>query len=107
MTYTSSVYTQNSATILPNTSGNHVVQLQVVATSTFNPLSVTQINLNTTGTSNPLNDISTATIYYTGTNNTFGTGTTFGTASGPNGPFAVNGTPNSYLLRNKLFLGGL
>jgi len=94
MMYLSSTTTQASTSNV--TAGNinqQILQVAVVVSGSLNPLSVTQLNLNTVGSTNPPTDISAAKIFYTGTSSTFNTTTQFGsTVSNPNGNYSVTGS---------------
>jgi hypothetical protein len=92
MTYVSSTTSQNTNYIGRNTTNQQIIGLQVVTSGIDNPLALSQINLNTTGTSST-SDISNAKIFFTGTSPDFATGTQFGsTLASPTGSFAVNGS---------------
>ncbi len=91
------VYT-SCTTAQPSTSGTaaggvnqQIIQVAVVVNGIGNPFSVTQLDFNTTGTTNTA-DIMNARVYYTGTSNTFSTATPFGTVTAnPSGSFSVTG----------------
>jgi len=71
---------------------SRVMQVQVVVIGGGPAINVTQLNLNTTGTTTPA-DIVNAKVFYTGTSATFSTATQFGTTVvTPSGAFSVNGT---------------
>ena len=95
MTYVSSTtaQVQNGVNSLQGSSNNAVIQVQVVMAGTLTPLNLTNIALNTTGTTNPALDIANAKVYYTGTTNVFSTATQFGsTVPSPSGAFSVTGS---------------
>ncbi|MEO8513343.1 MAG: T9SS type A sorting domain-containing protein [Ignavibacteria bacterium] len=94
MTYVSSTSTQNNtSTIGLGTTNAEIIGVQIVTSGSLTPLSLTSINLNTNGSSNPPGDITNAKVWYTGTSSTFTATTQFGTTfSGPNGAFTVNGS---------------
>lgn len=93
MTYVSSTTTQASTSTVAAASTNQQILSTVVVTNgQNNPLSLTQIDYNTTGTTNTA-DITGAKVYYTGTSSTFSTTTPFGTVvANPNGTFSVVGS---------------
>jgi hypothetical protein len=92
MTYVSSTTEKvSSATIAQNTTAQNVIRLNVVTAGVQNPMVLTQLNFNTTGSTNPA-DIVNAKVYYTGTTTT-GTKVLFGNAVvSPNGNFSVTGS---------------
>ncbi len=93
MAYVSSTTVQSSSSAVAAGSIDQQIIRTVVVVSGFdNPLSVTQLNFNTTGSTNPA-DISNAKVYYTGSSTTFGTATPLGSVvANPNGSFSVTGT---------------
>ncbi|MDD5363100.1 MAG: BNR-repeat neuraminidase N-terminal domain-containing protein, partial [Ignavibacteria bacterium] len=93
MVYNSSTTSQTIGSVLPNSTNNQIIGMQVLTTGSGSPLNVTQLNLTTTGSSNPTGDIRNAKIFYTGLSNTFATTTQFGTTvTNPNGSFNISGT---------------
>lgn len=94
MTYVSSNVTQSSSSSLVAGSTNQqIIRTVVVVSGINNPLNVTQLDYNTTGSTNAATDIASAKVYYTGSSATFATTTPFGTAvANPNGTFTVTGT---------------
>ncbi len=73
-------------------SNQEIVLVKVETQYTGNPLSLTSLSFNTSG-STSASDISSAKVYYTGTSTTFSTTTSFGSAyASPNGAFTVTGT---------------
>ena len=92
MTYVSSTSTQVTGDVQLGASNQAIIGIQVVTTGSYLPLSVTQLNLSTNG-STAASDIANAKVYYTGTSSTFATGTQFGsTVASPSGAFNVTGT---------------
>jgi hypothetical protein len=93
LTYVSSTTTQvSTATVLPGSVNQQMIRLEVVTSGALGTLNVTDINFNTTGTTNPA-DILNARVFYTGTSTTFSTTTPFGTAlANPNGSFTISGS---------------
>jgi len=93
MAYTSSTTTQTGGSVAPNSINNQIIGMQVVTTGSGTPLNLTQLNLTTSGSTNPANDIRNGKIFYTGTSNTFAATTQFGTTvTNPNGSFNVTGS---------------
>lgn len=94
MTYVSSTTTQSStASVAAGTITQQIIRVQVVTTGQTSPLSLTQLDLNTNGSTNPGTDIDSAKVYYTGTSTTFSTTTKFGsTVASPNGNYSVTGS---------------
>ncbi|HPS65524.1 MAG TPA: BNR-repeat neuraminidase N-terminal domain-containing protein, partial [Ignavibacteria bacterium] len=93
MTYISSTTTQTSSAIAPNSTNNQIIGMQVVTSGLGTPLSISQFNLTTSGSTNPAADIRNAKIFYTGLSSTFATTTQFGTTvSNPSGLFNITGT---------------
>ena len=92
MSYTSSTTTQNTNPLSAGATEQQVIGVEVVMTNSFNPIDITSLSFNTTGTTATA-DISNAELYYTGTSNTFATNTQFGsTEANPNGAFTFNDT---------------
>ena len=94
MTYASSAVTQFSTNVDPNCAlTNAILEIQVVVTGSCTPLSITQFNFNTAGSTNPSLDISKAKVYYTAQTQGFTTSKQFGAeVPAPNGAFAINGS---------------
>ncbi|MDP1726842.1 MAG: BNR-repeat neuraminidase N-terminal domain-containing protein, partial [Bacteroidota bacterium] len=93
MVFSSSTSTQTLTTpVATGVANQQVIGIQVV-TSGVNPqINLTQLHLNTTGTTS-LSDITNAKVYYTGTSSTFATTTQFGsTVSSPGATFNISGT---------------
>jgi hypothetical protein len=82
----------NTANVAINSSDNDIIRLQVITQKSSNPLSVTSITFNTTGSTNATTDIAAAKVYYT-TGPTFSAATQFGTTlNNPSGTFSVTGS---------------
>ena len=95
MSYTSSTtsFLNNASGIPQNSTGNQVLQIQVVTTGTTTPFTLSSLNLSTTGSTNASTDILNAKVYYTGSSNVFATTTQFGsTVASPNGAYTVSGS---------------
>lgn len=83
MSFVSSTTTQNNADVNRNTSNQMIVGLQVVTAGATAANVVNTITFSTTGTSDVINDITNAKIYYTGTSSTFSPSGLFGTQVSP------------------------
>ena len=94
MNFVSSTTTQNkTANVFPNQANQEIIGVQVVTDGTLSPLSATSFTFNTTGSTNPIVDISNARLFYSGFDNTFATATQFGSAViAPNGVITFTGT---------------
>jgi hypothetical protein len=93
MVYQSGITTQTSGAIAPNSTNNQIIGIQISTVGSGSPLSISQFNLTTTGSSNPTTDIRNAKIFYTGLSSTFATTTQYGsTVTNPNGLFNIAGT---------------
>lgn len=69
-----------------------ILKITVVTNGELNPISLTQFNLSTLGTTNN-SDLTQAKVFYTGNNEIFSAINQFGSAvSAPNGSFVINGT---------------
>ena len=92
MTFTSTTASQVTSATQAGANDQQVIQAQVVTANSQNPLSVTSLSFNTTGTTN-VADLANAKVYYTGTSSTFATTTSFGTAiANPNGTLTFTGS---------------
>lgn len=93
MTFVSTTTAQpTTSSVAAGTTNQQIIRTVVVTSGIANPISVTQLNFNTTGTTNTA-DITNARVYYTGTSTTFGTTTPFGSVvANPNGTFSVTGS---------------
>ncbi len=91
--YDSSRVTQDVVTgVFSGGQNQQVIGIKIDATGSLAPLTATQFDLNTTGTTT-VGDIDSAKIYYTGTTATFSTTTRFGTAvANPSGSFSITGS---------------
>ncbi len=94
MNYTSSTTTQNNIDpTTPASTNQEIVCIEVVTTGPTSPISITDFELTTLGSTSPGTDVINAKLYYTGTSSTFSTATQFGSPlSGPNGTFTISGT---------------
>lgn len=92
MNYVSSTTTQSSVAPIYTPSNNtQIIGMQVVMDGTISPLNATSFSLNTTGTSHPAQDITTARLFWTGTSPVFSTATPVGVANGPVGTYSITG----------------
>ncbi len=94
MVYSSSNVTQSVTTSVNAASTNQqVIGIQVVTTGSLNPLTLSKLVLNATGTTSA-SDIANAKIFYTGVSSTFATTTQFGStiATPTTTNFDVTGT---------------
>ena len=92
MSYVSSTTTQNTLGVLPNSTNNQIIGMQVVTNGTLNPISISNFKLTTTGSTNPTTDIRNAKVFYTGISPVFSTSTQYGTVvTNPNGSFNITG----------------
>ncbi|MDD2964856.1 MAG: BNR-repeat neuraminidase N-terminal domain-containing protein [Bacteroidales bacterium] len=92
MTFTSSTtVTASSNPVLPGSTDQPVVALQVVVDGSVSPFSVSGVDFTTSGTTN-VADLSSAKVYYT-TSSTFSNAVPYGSAiSSPSGTLAFTGT---------------
>ncbi|MDH7515085.1 MAG: BNR-repeat neuraminidase N-terminal domain-containing protein [Bacteroidota bacterium] len=92
MTVSSVVTTQtNTSTVLRGSTNQQIIEVTVTTTGTLSPISLTQLNLSTNG-STSASDIANAKVYYTGSSPVFNTSNLFGTTVSPSGAFAVTGS---------------
>jgi hypothetical protein len=89
--YASSTTTQSVTTpVLQGDVNQLIIGVQVVASGNFSPLTVSNIDFSTNGTTN-VADIANAKLYYTGTTATFATTTQVGaTIATPGATFSIN-----------------
>lgn len=93
MSFSSVTTTQtNTSNIAKGSLNQEIIGIQVVTNNTANPLSLTELTFNITGTTSAA-DISNAKVYYTGTSSVFANTSQFGSTQNlPTGPFVVSGT---------------
>ncbi|MDD3234707.1 MAG: BNR-repeat neuraminidase N-terminal domain-containing protein [Candidatus Cloacimonetes bacterium] len=92
--YSSSTTVQNTASIAPGAVNQDIIQVAVTSAGSLNPVSLSSLTFNTTGTTNVANIVN-AKVFYTGTSAVFATTTQFGatvTNVGAKGSFSVTGT---------------
>ncbi len=93
MFYSASYASQVGGYMAANSTNNPVVGIEVVMINAGLPLSATEFQFSTTGSTNPLTDLAGARLYYTGTSDVFSTQTPFGSlVQNPNGTFSFTGT---------------
>ncbi len=93
MVYDSSTTTQNTTDVGTNQTNQQVIGIKIYTSGSLTPLSVTNFNLNTNGTTNAAVDITNAKLFYTGTSGTFAATSQFGsTVASPSGAFAISGS---------------
>lgn len=92
MSYSGAIVEQPNVSMAGiGTTNNEIIRLNVITNKLNNPLSVTSINFNTTGSSNANNDIAAAKVFYT-TEPVFSTATQFGaTQNNLSGTFTITG----------------
>lgn len=73
----------NTADIYMPASNNELLCIRVGTSGSLNPIALTNLIMNMTGSTNPLTDVSSVKIYYTGNSSVFATGTPFGSGSAP------------------------
>jgi hypothetical protein len=92
MVYVSSTTTQPVFYTEPGRVNQEIIRLAITVDGNVSPLTVSQIDFKTTGTTLPA-DISNAKVYYTGTSAAFASTTAFGSpVISPNGNFSVTGS---------------
>ncbi len=90
--FTSAVTTQPNTGVVGVSAANQLI-VGVEVTIAANTLSATSFTFNTTGSTNALNDIASASLWYTGTSMTFTASTQYGsTVMAPNGSFSFTGS---------------
>lgn len=90
--YISSTVDQvSSPVIFPGTLNNPVIRVKIEVGP--NPITLFALFMTTNGTSNPITNIDSAKVYYTGSSNIFASFSQYGpTATHPNNGFTMNGT---------------
>ncbi len=73
---------------------SQIARIQIRMSSIGSTVSTTQFNLSTNGSSNPLTNIDSVIVWYTGNNPNFVTPTLFGRTGSQSGAFIVTGTQN-------------
>ncbi|MBI4945908.1 MAG: hypothetical protein HY840_05850 [Bacteroidetes bacterium] len=107
LTYSGSSVTQNNTDdIAIGITNNQIIAIPIVVTGTCpaSTLDATSFTFNTTGSTAPGTDITTAKLWYTGTSSAFAATTLFGTYASPNGAFTITGTQSLSLGTNYFWL---
>ncbi len=92
MTYQSSTTSQITGPVGIGFANQPIIRLEVTTTGANDPLTLSSITFNTTGTTST-SDIASAKVFYTGTSTTFSTATQFGsTVNNPSGTFTISGS---------------
>jgi hypothetical protein len=95
MTYLSSTATHPTLSkIERGTTNNQILRVRVIMSSTGAPVSVSQLNLDVAGSANPLTNIDSIIVWYTGANPNFVSPTFYGSAGPQSGPYIVTGVQN-------------
>ena len=95
MTYISSdIIHPTLAKVERGTANNQFLRIMVRTSSTGAPISVTQFSLSTNGSANPLTNMDSAIIWYTGSNPNFATTNFFGGVGAQSGAFNITGLQN-------------
>jgi len=92
MTYDSSNVYQATTAVVPRGGTNQqIISVKVSTTGNLSPLTVSSFLLGTGSSTNPLTDIDSAKIFFTGTSPNFATGNRFGAVASPNGTYSILG----------------
>ena len=95
MTYLSSdVIHPTIAKVERGTANNQFLRIMVRTSSTGAPIALTQFSLSTNGSANPLTNMDSAIIWYTGSNPNFATTNFFGGVGAQSGAFNITGLQN-------------
>jgi hypothetical protein len=95
MTYISSdVIHPTLAKVERGTANNQFLRIMVRTSSTGAPIALTQFSLSTNGSANPLTNMDSAIIWYTGSNPNFATTNFFGGVGAQSGAFNITGLQN-------------
>lgn len=85
-------FINNLSGVPKNSVNNAIIRVQVAVTGSSSPISISNLNLSTTGCTNPVADIANAKVFFTGTSNVFSAATQLGsTVVNPNGAYVVSG----------------
>jgi len=85
--------TESTLDVFAGATNQKMVSIPVVLKGCSGSKTLTQLNLNTNGSSSASNDIANAKVWFTGSSNVFATSTQFGsTSSTPVGGFNISGT---------------
>ena len=91
MAYQSSTTSHSGCGLRQGFDDQAYMMITVQTQGTLSPLNLTQLNLNTTGSSNDVSDVSSKKIYYTGSSNVFSTSNLIGT-SNSTGNYSISGS---------------
>ncbi len=96
MTFSSCTTTQtNISDVTAGSSNEEVIGIEIVTIGSINAFDASSFTFNTTGTTAATTDITNATLWSTGTSNTFATTTQLGAVvATPNGSFTITGGTN-------------
>jgi hypothetical protein len=95
MTYVSSTATHPTlAKIELGSNNNQMLRVRVIMSTTGSPVSASQLNLDVAGSANPLTNIDSISVWYTGANPNFVSPTFYGSSSTQSGPYTVAGALN-------------
>lgn len=94
ISYNSSTETQNNTSFVKKGSvSQEILGIKITMSNCGDPLVISNFQFNTTGTTNALNDIANARLYYTGAVPSFEPIQQFGSlVANPNGTFSISGT---------------
>ncbi|MBI3233442.1 MAG: hypothetical protein HYZ42_05280, partial [Bacteroidetes bacterium] len=105
LSYVASNSTQPiTSDVFANSSNKEIARVMVVLKGCSGTQTLTDLNLNTNGSTNASNDITSAKVYFTGSSSTFATTTLFGTTASPNGAFTVSGSQSLSTDTNYLWI---
>jgi len=91
MTFVSSTTTQdNTDFILPGSTNQEIIGIQVVTQGALNAFDLTSLSINSNGSTFFSNDVSNVHVYYTGTSGVFATTTLFGSSTDLSNPITGN-----------------
>jgi hypothetical protein len=77
--------------VYSGTNQHQILRIEMTVSGTCGAMTVTAVTLNTVGSTNALNDISRAQLFYTGKTNLFSTANQFGFFANPNGTYTITG----------------
>ena len=106
MSYISSTVTQHNTTpVYLGDLNKEIVRIEINTEGNISPFALTQLNLNTFGSSNPATDISSAKVFYTAGDSSFNSSQQFGSTSvNPIGSFSVSGSQQLAFGKNYFWL---
>ncbi|HEY3386258.1 MAG TPA: GEVED domain-containing protein, partial [Saprospiraceae bacterium] len=95
----------NKKQVAPDQVNQEILRVEISTTGNLNPFGVTSFTFNTEGSTDALNDISNARLFYSGSSNTFSTDNQFGdVVVAPNGEFSIVGFQELNDGRNNFWL---